>query len=212
MTEAPKKTCDTCGAPVKQNEHGEISYGRAEVQRLVAEARAERTTVKPLVWQYDSLEVDLWNESRTSCRRVTSSEHWVASPPHMAYEYGIVRLVDPRLKPSLGVTLTRGLTDTRYPSVEAAKAAAQADYERRILSALSDAPPRQVTPQEAATVRTLKDVGYAPGDYMVNCVDCPQDMSPVDRLDRTADKRAWRCKEHAEAALRALANGGDSDG
>lgn len=93
--------------------------------------------VKPLAWAYDCLEVDIWNKDKTECRRVPSSEHWIASPKHMRNDYGIIKIVDPRAKVPPGVTLTIGMKDTRYPDVESAMAAAQADFERRVMSFLT---------------------------------------------------------------------------
>lgn len=45
----------------------------------------------------------------------------------------------------------------------------------------------------------LRDYGYAPGGYMFKCVDCPANLSIIDRPQ--GDKRAWRCKEHAIIAM-----------
>lgn len=44
----------------------------------------------------------------------------------------------------------------------------------------------------------LRPWGYAPGFYLFNCVDCPASL-PINEREM-ADKRAWRCKEHALAA------------
>lgn len=43
---------------------------------------------------------------------------------------------------------------------------------------------------------TLKDFGYAPGNYMVKCADCGES-------DFWLDKRAWRCEKCAQARLSA---------
>ena len=58
-----------------------------------------------------------------------------------------------------------------------------------------------MTPQEAAKVKplTLKDFGYAPGGYTIRCKECG-DITDFDKMP-VADKRAWRCKKHAEGAL-----------
>lgn len=45
MTEAPRKMCDTCGAPVTQNQHGEISYDDTEAKSIVANTLSELTSV-----------------------------------------------------------------------------------------------------------------------------------------------------------------------
>lgn len=49
---------------------------------------------------------------------------------------------------------------------------------------------------------TLKDFGWAEGYYTINCIDCPKEQNLS--LERLGAKRAWRCKEHAQAALDAL--------
>jgi len=44
----------------------------------------------------------------------------------------------------------------------------------------------------------LRPWGYAPGEYLFRCIDCPPDRQIVTRT--IGDKRSWRCKPHAEAA------------
>lgn len=52
----------------------------------------------------------------------------------------------------------------------------------------------------AATVAPddLRPWGYAPGEYVFRCRDCPAD--PPFEQRPLGDKRSWRCKPHAEAA------------
>ncbi len=46
----------------------------------------------------------------------------------------------------------------------------------------------------------LRPWGYAPGNYVFKCQNCPPDLSMHDRMSKRGDKRAWRCREHAIAA------------
>ena len=96
---------------------------------MVSEVR-----IKKLQWSFDVLDVEIWNDDRTECKRVPSSEHWNAHPKFLASDFGIVKIVDPRLKKKVGVTLSIGRKDYRYPDVDSAKAAAQAEFERRVMS------------------------------------------------------------------------------
>lgn len=45
----------------------------------------------------------------------------------------------------------------------------------------------------------LSPWGYAPGGYSSHCIDCPSDLPWQARP--TAEKRAWRCRDHALAAM-----------
>lgn len=44
----------------------------------------------------------------------------------------------------------------------------------------------------------LRPWGYAPGGYFFKCIDCPETSIPLEWP--IADKRSWRCKEHALVA------------
>lgn len=45
----------------------------------------------------------------------------------------------------------------------------------------------------------LKPFGWAPGGYIILCMDCPSSLSFLER--GMGDKRCWRCRAHAiEAA------------
>jgi hypothetical protein len=44
----------------------------------------------------------------------------------------------------------------------------------------------------------LRPYGYAPGGYSFKCIDCPDDVDP---MDQWAAKRAWRCEKHAKIAF-----------
>lgn len=92
--------------------------------------------VRQLEWDYDCLDVSIWNKDRTEMKSVPSSKHWNASPAHMALDYGIIQIVDPRANARPGLTLTIGNQDTQHPNLESAKGAAQADYDQRVMSAL----------------------------------------------------------------------------
>jgi rubrerythrin len=46
----------------------------------------------------------------------------------------------------------------------------------------------------------LRPWGYAPGGYLINCMDCTPNERNARRLTETADRRATRCKRHAEIA------------
>ena len=48
------------------------------------------------------------------------------------------------------------------------------------------------------TTEDLTAWGYAPGWYVIRCMDCPKDLPFPDMP--MADKRAWRCETHARKA------------
>lgn len=89
----------------------------------------------------------------------------------------------------------RILTEDEYEDVEQAKAAAQADYERRILSALSPQP--QVTKEQTTTVRP-------------EAVDALASYEQAD-MDGIMVLVSRQAIEECLPALRAIA-GGDADG
>lgn len=98
-----------------------------------------------------------------------------------------------------------------HPTLEAAKAAAQADYERRILSALEPAPDAR---QEAWRAGMLEAAKVAQGQYRERSMLDPE--SPCYGIDMTPDRSDWgrgiqRGREQAAAAIRALAEKGPSD-
>ncbi|QDP61551.1 MAG: hypothetical protein Tp138OMZ00d2C19078261_12 [Prokaryotic dsDNA virus sp.] len=166
------------------NATSEKYHHEDEVQRLVAEARAERVTVRPLEWSHKPEDPQGYT--------------WSARKPFGSRYY---------LHERDGLHSWRG----DYVSLSDAKAAAQADYERRILSALSDAPPRQVTPQEAAKVLLAEwgDHGEGPLGELVCYTLFHSDDRPS-YLQPCIDGDLVKFSE-LEAALRALANGGDID-
>jgi hypothetical protein len=90
--------------------------------------------VKKLQWSHDILTVDVWNDDRTERKSVPSSEHWSAAPRFLASDFNITKIVDPRVKRKLGVTLNIGMKDHTYPDVDSAMAAAQAEFERRVMT------------------------------------------------------------------------------
>jgi len=115
--------------------------------------------VKPLVWE------------RHPCG-------WIAAPPT-----GRAYIIDTRRKGKFEII--KGLTfPTAFPTLEAAKAAAQADYEARILAALDLA-------KVESLVRALR--------YMVNHAEQREVLDGV----------YWEATEIARAALAAM-KGGDT--
>lgn len=61
--------------------------------------------------------------------------------------------------------------------------------------------PKPVVPEIKApkTEKTLKDFGYAPGNYMIRCACVPVDANPIDWP--LAAKGAWRCQSCAQHCL-----------
>ena len=93
----------------------------------------------------------------------------------------------------------------------------QADYERRILGALSDAPPRQVTPQEAAKARIPEAIDTLIEVMAPNPHDGCACMGPREGHDmcpclEKGIARKYLAEWRKLFPARALANGGDSDG
>jgi hypothetical protein len=57
-----------------------------------------------------------------------------------------------------------------------------------------------MTDETTPPTEDLRAWGYAPGGYMFICLDCPADISIIDQMARSGDKRSRRCREHAIAA------------
>lgn len=104
----------------------------------------------------------------------------------------------------------------RFPDIEAAKAAAQADYEARILSAIEAVDPATIRaeasppPPARGGARPMPDApriwpvgGYAPGSYWCNCASCDQTFM--------GDKRAYQCHDCVIKALKFRADLIDMD-
>lgn len=161
------------------NATSEKYHHDAEVQRLVAEARAEAfeemAHIMPRyfgVWSSTGVHIGVWEEGDIAAKVVSD------------YPGGVVRdLID-----------------------------------QAAIRALSDVPPRQVTPQEAAKVllsgKLTDDVIHAAlaGHYGKRAAKA----STIYGADMTANGVNYSFKDGFKrmfrAALRALANGGDSNG
>lgn len=165
----------------------------AEVQRLVAEARAERVVVKPLEWLQRSHSGGGHRVASPDPYQLWADNGGSGAPDDPFVKYENYAVFDPNMK-MIG----------EFVDTEEAKAAAQADYERRILSALSDAPPRQVTPQEADVERMAiamwQDEATRAGTNGVAARRTPRAW--LDQAPELQEK--WR--RYAHAALRALTN------
>lgn len=66
--------------------------------------------------------------------------------------------------------------------------------------------PARTTDRYIAPAVDLTPWGYAPGGYLIKCVDCPPDMTMVERAAQSAAKRAWRCEKHALEAREKFGN------
>ena len=95
--------------------------------------------VKPLEWEYD---VTTWGKRQKDGTSIEmpSADHWTAPTILLRGSYSIIRLVDERLvnKDEQPFRLGLGKGEVKFSTLEAAKAAAQADYEARILAALEE--------------------------------------------------------------------------
>lgn len=109
----------------------------AETARMgVLDAAPAHTGVKALAWEYHQTTYTHRDiEARTSEER-PAAEFWEANPPHLAIRYSIMRLVYGGMKGPQKYRLEIGGKEHQFDTLEAAKAAAQSDYEARILSAL----------------------------------------------------------------------------
>ena len=112
--------------------------------------------VKPLVWQDFSdrgAKAQAWNEANYMIQR-WSDKRWEISASYPGYSTFIEE------------------TDRFYPTLAVAKAAAQADYEARILAALEPAP------DVAELVETTLDAAHA---YLVEQYGSSPLSHPIDR-------------------------------
>lgn len=103
-----------------------------ECADLYEALRAEKPRVKKLVWEASVLNYDDRQEDGSYLQK-PSGEHWEANPKHLYVSYNICRVVDDRFpKMTRNFILTRNgqASGVEYDSLDAAKAAAQADYER----------------------------------------------------------------------------------
>jgi hypothetical protein len=145
----------------------------AELEARLAEERRRALTVKPLEWE---MVVD-GKRGSYERRKWDAVSHfgvvyeiwdydfvnWRGGPPASD-----ARSQDTRY--TLNMDGRNRLHQSYHPTLEAAKAAAQADYERRILSALSDAPPcesarRSDAPAREVTVREAAQVLQDPENF-----------------------------------------------
>ena len=98
-------------------------------------AISQRQRVKPLVWEHDATTYF----DRESKAEKPSAEFWTAETNLVIGRYSIMLLVDDRAKRRTEYYfLAIRAKEFRFISLEDAKAAAQKDYEVRILSALED--------------------------------------------------------------------------
>ena len=142
--------CMGCGAQlhrsynplvVKSYEEGQKREKADVIAAWNTRPDAAQVRVKPLEWDYSEVDCEIWNEDRTSLNKIVSSKHWSAMPIGMRIDYQVMQIVDPRRKAKQeGVTLHIGSKDMPFVSLDEAKAAAQADYERRIRAALEPSP------------------------------------------------------------------------
>jgi hypothetical protein len=116
MTDAPKRydldqpTCHMGSAEMREDPLGDwVRFD--EVQALIAEAVERATRVKPLVWERHPM-------------------GWIAGAM-----FGPAYIIDIRVKGRL--MFVKGINPSpQLDDIEAAKAAAQADYEQRIRAAI----------------------------------------------------------------------------
>lgn len=93
--------------------------------------------VKELEW---SETTETWRDSKDEYREKPAADFWDARPPHLI-SYQIMRMTDERFaKPGEKYRLQMGRQEICFDTLEAAKAAAQSDYARRIRSALTAVP------------------------------------------------------------------------
>ncbi len=121
-----------CGTIIRNDE-------AARVEGFLSAIPAAQPTVKPLVWKQAVIP-----------EQAMQGTWWKAAA--MTGDYEVHRFND---RDEI-LLQRRGLGNPVYPTIEAAKAAAQADFEARILSALDMQP--TVSPDVAVLVEALRQI------------------------------------------------------
>ena len=165
----------------------------AEIARLTAErdaALAKAVKVKPLVWVdfHDrGAKAHAWNEANYMIQK-WSDGRWEISASYPGYSTSIYG------------------TDRFYPTIEAAKAAAQADYEARILDAIQPDPEARQAALAAAVIAALHDIDdLVANSKGVSGLHLNGDMAPWSELMDGGAYGAWlQSVERLREAIRAL--------
>lgn len=154
MTDQPNLLpCPFCGGEAELRERmDENIWDHSQVKWLSVSCGNMDCDAVGFDWpeEADPNAVDLWNTRADLAPKVKPLE-WQGTVIDGEHLRDTARDMDGRLRYEVGITaenhylmiqIPKGGLESRgnYPSVEAAKAAAQADYERRILSALTHAP------------------------------------------------------------------------